>query len=402
MSTYCVLPWIHLATHPQGDVSLCCRVDFYERRGMAFDKRENSEHYFYNLNHDKLDKILNSESFREARIQMLKGEKPIACMGCFEKEDHGIISKRMIENKFFNIGIEELKLKTGNSGVIKPNIEYAELRLGNLCNVKCRTCNPYSSSKWSSEYGSMQKELDFLTKYDLRANFTWAENEEFWSDFLENAAQLKQLYINGGEPTLIKQHWLFLERLVKMNLSQNIDIKYNINMTYLPENAFEIWKNFKSIYVGASIDDLYERNSYIRHGAEWNKVINNLKLIRDAGFHIALEQTVSVYNVFYLDEMDSFCRNNHLGYGLNFVCDPEFLSINCIPDKIKDIILAKLHNKISDKFYKEISAYFTTPEDMILWNRFRTYNQFLDKSRGENFKNVFSEFANILSSEGYL
>lgn len=397
-----MLPWIHLATHPHGDVSLCCRVDFRERRGMAFDNQENGERYFYNLNHDRLDKILNSDSFKDARIKMLKNEKPLPCMGCFEKENLGIISKRMIENKFFNIGIEDLKSKTGGSGEIKPNIEYAELRLGNLCNVKCRTCNPYSSSKWSLEYGAMQKELDFLTKYDLSADFTWAENEDFWSDFLENTGQLKQLYINGGEPTLIKQHWLFLERLVKMNLSQNIDIKYNINMTYLPDNAFEIWKNFKSIYVGASIDDLYERNSYIRHGADWNKVINNINLIRDAGFHIALEQTVSVYNVFYLDEMVSFCRKNHLGYGLNFVCDPEFLSINCIPDKIRNIILAKLHNKISDKFYKEISAYFTAPENMILWNRFRAYNQFLDRSRDENFKDVFSEFADILSSQGYL
>jgi len=226
MSTYCALPWIHLATHPQGDVSLCCRVDFHERRGMAFDNQKNSERYFYNLNHDKLDKILNSDSFRDARMKMLKGEKPIACMGCFEKEDLGIISKRMIENKFLNIGLEELKSKTSDTGGIKPNIEYAELRLGNLCNIKCRTCNPNSSSKWALEYGSIQNELDFLTKYDLRANFKWAESEEFWDDFLKNTAQLKQLYINGGEPTLIKQHWLFLERLVKMNLSQNIDIKY--------------------------------------------------------------------------------------------------------------------------------------------------------------------------------
>jgi hypothetical protein len=40
---------------------------------------------------------------------------------------------------------------------------------------------------------------------------------------------LKLLFINGGEPTLIKQHWAYLEKLIKAGLAENIEIKYNIN-----------------------------------------------------------------------------------------------------------------------------------------------------------------------------
>ena len=44
MNTFCVLPWIHLATHPHGGTSLCCVTDFKDGAGMSKD----GENY-YNL-----------------------------------------------------------------------------------------------------------------------------------------------------------------------------------------------------------------------------------------------------------------------------------------------------------------------------------------------------------------
>jgi organic radical activating enzyme len=328
---------------------------------------------------------------------MLKGERPLACSGCYKDEDLGLVSKRMRENEIFKLNRDDLAKLTEPNGAIHSNIEYAELRLGNLCNLKCRTCNPNSSSKWSSEYGTMQDTLDFVRKYDLKANFKWAESDIFWKEFLASSKDLKQLYINGGEPTLIKQHWFFLERLVDLGLSTSIEIKYNINSTYLPQNAFNIWKNFKSVSVGVSIDDIDKRNSYIRHGSDWNEVIKNLLSISSAGFHVAIEQTVSAYNVFYLDEMEVFCEKNNLGYGLNFVYDPEYLSIKCIPDHAKIKILNKLNNKLSDKWFNEVKAHLSEKSRADLWDQFNKYNQFLDKVRNESFQTVFFEFNNILN-----
>lgn len=402
MSTHCPLPWNHLATHPQGDVSFCCRVEFKNSIGMSFDRNSDGSRTFYNLNRDSITGILNSDSFKEVRLKMLKGEKPEACNGCYKAEDFGIPSKRINEGQKFGISLDELRTRTNSLGEITPDIEYAELRLGNLCNLKCRTCNPNSSSKWSSEYGPMQEQLPFVTKYDLKADFNWAVKEEFWTDFLKNSMHLKLLYINGGEPSLIKQHWAFLEKLIESGMSGKIEIKYNINMTYLPDNAFSIWKNFKSVYVGASVDDLDDRNSYIRYGAEWKKIMENLRSIKAAGIGVAIEQTVSVYNIFYLDEMAEFCTKENLGYGLNFVYDPDFLSIRSLPEKIRAVVLAKLQGRISEQHFREVGSYFTSTEDLKLWDRFRTYNEYLDKSRSESFARVFPAFADILGNEGCL
>ena len=41
-------------------------------------------------------------------------------------------------------------------------------------------------------------------------------------------------------------------------------------------------------------------------------------------------------------------------------------------------------------------------ENLELWEKFKMYNQFLDKNRNENFKDSFSEYTNILSAEGFL
>ncbi|MEQ1723705.1 MAG: twitch domain-containing radical SAM protein [Pseudobdellovibrio sp.] len=396
MSTYCVLPWIHLATHPQGDASLCCRVDYKDGRGMSYDNFSEGKS-FYNLNRNSIQQIINSDSFKEARLQMLNGERPLACSGCYKDEDLGLVSKRMRENEIFKLNRDELAKLTEANGEIQPRIEYAELRLGNLCNLKCRTCNPNSSSKWSADYGPMQDSLGFVRKYDLKANFKWAESDIFWKEFLASSKDLKQLYINGGEPTLIKQHWLFLERLVELGLSTNIEIKYNINSTYLPHNAFTILKNFKSVSVGVSIDDIEKRNSYIRHGSDWNEVIKNLLSISAAGFHVAIEQTVSAYNVYYLDEMEAFCTKNNLGYGLNFVYDPEYLSVKCIPENAKIKILNKLYNKLSDKWFTEVKAHLSEKSSDELWYQFNKYNEYLDKVRNESFQTAFIEFSDILN-----
>ena len=49
---------------------------------------------------------------------------------------------------------------------------------------------------------------------------------------------MEVLYINGGEPTLIKAHWNYLRRLVESGRSKNIVLWYNINMTNLPMKQF--------------------------------------------------------------------------------------------------------------------------------------------------------------------
>ena len=172
------MPWIHLATHPHGGVTLCCIADHTnsESRAKNFDKSGNP--IWLTLGKDSIDDIMNSDYYKQTRLQMLNDEVPKACERCFIEEQNGIRSKRLEENENYkDFTIENAKSITDDSGKIKVPMKFVELRLGNLCNVKCRSCNPASSTKWVKEYKELEKNFDFVTSYRWVDDFSWIENE---------------------------------------------------------------------------------------------------------------------------------------------------------------------------------------------------------------------------------
>src|SRR3989338_5035830 len=144
-STFCVLPWIHLATHPGGNVTLCCEAN--AREGYARDFAADGSPLPRNLNHHSIQAIYNSDYFRSVRLEMLAGKAPQACGNCFFKEAQGAESKREFENRKYAFREADARRATAPDGSVRPNFRCVELRLGTLCNVKCRSCGAYSSSK---------------------------------------------------------------------------------------------------------------------------------------------------------------------------------------------------------------------------------------------------------------
>ena len=261
-STFCPLLFQHLATHPHGGVTHCCVAD---HRNALSSSRDGDR--FYNLNRDTVHDTMNSESFKKARLEVLNDKKPKACLRCYAEEAKGMNSKRIEEIKNYpEYTIDVAREVTDNIGYMKDvQLEFVELRLGNTCNVACRTCNPASSSKWRNDYDALQKATTFqLTDYNTMEGFRWPEREGFWEDLLQHCDRVKTFYINGGEPMLIKEHFAFLERLVELGKT-DIKLWYNINMTLMNEKVIDLWRKFAHVKISCSIDDLGIRNEYIRH-----------------------------------------------------------------------------------------------------------------------------------------
>ncbi len=400
-STYCVLPWNHLASHPQGMVSLCCRVDFKDGLGMAKERNQQGQDHYFNLADEGIQAVMNSQTHREARIQMLKGERPAACRGCYQDEDQGLKSKRQRENEIFRShSIESLQAATDSSGQIEAKLEYLELRLGRKCNLKCRTCNPSSSSSWAQEYKRIQAELPFVREYG-EFNDEWTESEKFWLDLSQQSSSVSTIYINGGEPTLNERHWWYLRTLIELGRAREVELLYNINMTVLPDSALEIWRKFKKVHIGASIDDVGVRNRYIRSASDWNVVLGNLRRLRDSGLSVGITQTVSAYNFFYLDELFSLAERERVGLGHNYVYDPEFLSVEALPLSVRTQGLLDLKKRLPETIWNQLNSKFSGPDRPELWPQFRAYTLALDRQRNESFEDVFSEFVTLLNSQDF-
>jgi sulfatase maturation enzyme AslB (radical SAM superfamily) len=274
---------------------------------------------------------------------------------------------------------------------IEPDLKFIELRLGNLCNVRCRTCNPHSSTQWLKEYPDLQAALPFVTRYDTKINTRWTESDVFWTDLLANSANVEVIYINGGEPTLVEQHWIYLERLINHGLNHKIKLWYSINMTNLPDKLLDLWRQFKEVEVHASIDDLDNRNSYIRRGTSWTDVLANLdKLRNNPWITSSVTQTVSWMNIYYVPEFRQAMNNLGFSVNTNIVNDPIFYSPHILPIKLKD----RLEDKLAH--YPEVLLNVSTRVNIDLFNQGIQYNEYLDRTRLESYNDIFPEWATII------
>jgi organic radical activating enzyme len=394
MSTYCSLPWIHLATHPHGGATLCCVSDFTDSMNSARSFVDGRYRHL-NLNKNSVVEIMNSDYFKQVRLQMLNDETPRACVRCYREEDNGVRSKRIEENEKLGFTEDMARAITQADGTIPVNFKFVELRLGNLCNVKCRTCNPASSTQWVTEYKKLQQELKFVTQYDAKINASWTESEEFWDDLLEHSKDVELLYINGGEPTLVEKHWHYLERLIERGLNKQITLWYNINMTNLPDNLIELWSYFKAVQVSCSIDDLGARNEYIRSGTKWEDVIANLdKLQSIPWINTSVCQTVSWMNVYYLPEFHEFMKGRGLHVHMNFVHDPAFLSVRALPAALTGEILLRCKGLDGWKIDMLINMFSGSEGGMAL-NQGMQFNAALDSSRHTSFAATFPEWSKL-------
>lgn len=391
-NSVCVLPWNHLATHPMGMVSLCCRAVLQDGSGFAKSQKFDGTLGARFLAQHGLSEIINSDTHRKVRLQMLEGGRPPACAGCFQDEDRGMKSKRQTENEIYGpLNVEQLRRITRTSGEITPRLRFVELRLGRTCNLKCRTCNPASSSAWESDYAKLQSELNFIRPFKNDGRGDWSESDSFWQELLEYGPEIEVLYINGGEPTLNQKHWWYLRELVRTGRASQVTLNYHTNMTHLPSFAIPLWQEFKYVKVGASIDDMYQRNSYLRSSVDWNTVVTNLRRVRDAGFEAEITQTVSAYNLFYLDELWNFGVQENVHVDHNFVYDPEFLSVAALPTNLRDSALHKLKSSLPHDIYERVALKTRGPDRPELWSKFLSYTQALDKMRRESFAQLFPE-----------
>jgi sulfatase maturation enzyme AslB (radical SAM superfamily) len=379
--TFCCLPWVHLASHPHGGVTLCCVSDHSHSMNRARNFTENGTDYL-SLNSDSLTDIMNSDYFKDTRLKMLAGKEVSACHRCFKEEANGIRSKRLEENARLGFTFEDAQALTSTDGFIEPDFKFIELRLGNLCNVRCRTCNPASSTSWATEYQKLQANLKFVTTYDSKMDASWTESDSFWDDLLLKSNSLELLYINGGEPTLVEKHWThYLQRLIDVGLNKQITLWYNINMTNLPDKLIELWSQFKSVKISCSIDDLDDRNEYLRTGTKWKDVITNLdKLQSYKWIDVSICQTVSWMNLPTLTEFHAFMAARNLHVHMNFVHDPKFLSISAVP---KDDALAQVKLLTLEPWkMNALMNMIREDNDRTLIEQGKDYMSWLDKSRG--------------------
>ena len=388
-NSFCVLPWIHLATHPVGIVTPCCITDMKD--GVSTAKRENEELF---LNRNSFEEITNSELFNSLRLKMMNGEFPNICKSCYLYDQNNIVSRRVESNKNYSHLIDQCFKNTNQDGSLnKIDYRYIELRLGTVCNLKCVTCNSFSSNRWNEDVSAF-KNTEFENNYlKNEIKNEWYRDPSFYDDLLLRCENLEEVWINGGEPTLIKEHSYFLEKLIESGKSKEVKLHYSINMTRIPDSFINLWLKFKSTKLQLSIDDIGTRNDYIRYGSDWETIKKNLDKISSykKDFEIEICQTVSALNVRNINEFKKFSNRYGLVIAHNFVHNPEFMHVSILPLEMKNEIINESKD-LTDYEMLRLRTELFSETDENNYSRFKEFMRILDIKRNLNISDYLPEW----------
>lgn len=395
--TFCVIPWISLEASPIGTVRPCCLADdeIVDHNGQKF-----------NLQSADLKQVQYSQHMQTLRQEFLDGKKPNTCRKCWNEEQSGRTSKRMHTLNRLKHIIPDQYWSTAPSA-----LAFLDLKLGNICNLKCRICGSWSSSqsaaeeiKWTPK--DQQKQT---VAYEMLRLGSWPrQSNHFWQQVAQHIGDIKYIEFTGGEPFLIQEHFDLLQDIVDRGLAGQVEIHYNTNGTVYPNNAQSIWKHFKTVEIAVSVDDVAERFEYQRSNANWLEVLNNItkfKHLRADMPNIQLQCciTVSVFNIRYLRSVADWAEHQRFDFVYwNMLHDAPQLSIASLPKEAKAELAAYLDNctpptVFADEF-KRIKNFMNAgvscdPHELI--HRIAD----LDKKRNQNFVEVFPEMAKIIKYE---
>jgi len=410
--TFCMHPFTGLATREDGAICACCR-----------------SHPVGNIQDNTLEEIWNNDTMQRIRRQVLNDERPSECEPCFSLEDQGVESLRM---RHISGKIPEARINLYPNTVLQEvmpfEIPTMELKLNNLCNLKCRMCHPMDSTSWNdwSEVKEFYKNennimYSIVEEHNLENKphlDKFQDNPEWWSSLEKLLPHFRRVEFAGGEPLMDPQHYRILDMLSQYG--HQIEIKYATNLSMLGKgsrNIYEYWPKFKSVAVNVSIDGIGDSYEYVRGNANWDTMIANIKEIQSISniSRIVGAVTVQVSNVLVLDKMiEYFLDDLGIVFHTHRVEYPKVLSAQVLPRELKDLAVERLENiKSKVKDFKMVKQhpqllsytlgqiqdninYLNARDQSDKWSDCVEFNHRLDKTRSQSFTTVTPEFKEFI------
>ena len=412
--TFCMHPFTGLATREDGAIKICCRS-----QPIGW------------IQNDSLESAWNNDKIRHVRKQVLNNERPDVCKPCFDLEDQGVVSLRQ---RHISGGIPELRINLYPTALNSLREDYTmpfefptlEIKLNNLCNLRCRMCSPLDSTNWR-DWGKIvsfyKKENNYLVSTIEQHVATpgqyigpFDDTDNWWNSFEKLLPHFRRVEFAGGEPLMDPQHYKILDMLKPYG--KNIEIKYATNGTVLGINKgrtiHEYWPHFKSVAVNVSLDGIHDVYNYIRSNSNFSLVENNIKEIQSIPnvSRVVGAFTAQAGNILQAAEcIDYFINKMNIIFYSHRVSYPNCLSAQVLPDELKELAISRLTDvSLRVKDFKNIKNnaliqsmtqqqitdninYLRAKSQVDKWDDFVKFNQELDISRSQGpLESVVPEF----------
>ena len=369
---FCPMPWSGMMYNFNGEVKNCIR----------------SAGKLGNIKEQPIQQILVDNN--QPRQNHIVNQQPVAtCHTCYDLEG---------SNKGFNIISDRVfyirELKHTPTSLYTPgnfNLQAIDVRWTNLCNFACVYCGPMFSSKWASELKVVQH------------GPTTEQIDQFKQYVFEHAAQLKHVYLAGGEPLLMKENLELLMLLKKVNPSVNLRI--NTNLSKVDTRVFDLVCGFENVHWTVSVETVEQEFEYIRYGSSWTDFQENLTTIKMLDHKISFNMLHFLLNyqsifgcVDYLKTL-GFHNNSFI---IGALLDPEYLNVRHLPDHVLHLLKHTLEQKINqqpkyllEQSYRNMLSYLNQPFEKNLAGAIEKL-QMLDQRRSLDSKTIFQNLYNLI------
>ena len=249
----CMAPWIHTHVTPLNKRALCCFATPFE------ESEESFENYW------------NNNQMKQIRLDMLKGNLPEEyCQNCLKNDALG----KGIETFEVRDSLKRMFIdNTESDGAVNLAPISLDYRIDNECNLACRTCNSFLSSKIENEALKVGQKKLVLKNLNAIEEFKYHINK----------GKIKRIYFANGEPLIQKKTWSLLKEISEEQ-SKKITLELNTNLyhrAFFYSEYRQILKKFKEVKIAISIDDVGKNGEFIRDGLSWEKFKTNLYEIKN-------------------------------------------------------------------------------------------------------------------------
>jgi pyruvate-formate lyase-activating enzyme len=276
---------------------------------------------------------------------------------------------------------------------------YLDLRISNLCNYSCRSCEPDFSSVIDQELKTHPELKKFYRGSDQKIQYVDQHNLDYVLSILPT---LKQLRFAGGEPTHQPEVKKIIQHIIQNKLD-HIDIQITTNGSFRDHFWQEVIAQLPRIHWTLSLDGVGEVAELVRKGTNWARVEHNLHFLAAHAHSLLINTTVSNLNILHLTPLiklvnSARARNSHKRNGCDHmfqpVSNPAHMSPWVLPPELRVVAQEKCqeYQKLSpenaDLFQRIYTGMTTVPYDSAMWQRSCEFNQTLDSIRGEDYANV--------------
>lgn len=369
---YCAAPFRHMVHRSDGQTSPCCIWNDSGKTQMPASTHADP---------------FNHELMTNLRSSMLANETLDGCSECYSREAGGYESMRQFFNREYGRPTD-------------AHLRYLEFNIGNLCNLKCRMCNSFSSSKWIADELALGIEPTQLVRPDVKCIGT-------------DVSRLDKIRFVGGEPSLEQPTMAALLDQIEREAGglSHLEVRVTTNCVELLDGGMlDRLAKCKTVEMQCSIDGVGPVNDYQRTGAEWDPLLDNLcwyQTSLPSNFDLAMLTSWSIINCYHAVDFMAFVLDKLQRYSIwgHPVRKPEYLDMRNLPRGIKDGIREELsqwtaadrlgwvlHNK------KVIASQLALEPNVPCSDVISSIGR-LDALRGESFSDANPEVSDALHAE---